>query len=157
MRKVPSKGFCAQHTLPDFRIHLINFRGEFVAKKRNVLDLLAALNVCREPSLRHNRVSQKMMIGGTLPGEENPTLEEYIKAQLKLQESRWENWNNNEFGSQAGISSTSWRLSTTRLCFSFAKKSSKVSGRLNKAETPASGILSWNISSLCRWILSSSS
>ena len=51
-RKVPSKVFCAQYTLADFRIHLINFRGEFVAKKRNVLDLLAALNVCRGPSVR---------------------------------------------------------------------------------------------------------
>ena len=79
-----TKDFCARHSLADFRIHFVNLKDEFMAQKENLLDPLAGLDVCREPSLRHNKRFQKMMIGGTLPGIENPTFEEYIKAQVKL-------------------------------------------------------------------------
>ena len=66
-------------------------------QKRNLLDPLAALDICRKPSLRHHKITRKMMIGGTLPGVESPTVEQYIKAQLKSIESKyrnefWKNW-----------------------------------------------------------------
>ena len=107
---VPQKDFCAQHTMADFRVHFINLKDEFMAQKENLLDPLAALDVCREPSLRHNKMFQKMMIGGTLPGVENPTFEEFIKAQLKLIERKyreeiWKNWQRNDGGTRASTDS----------------------------------------------------
>ena len=89
---LPPKDFCAQHSLADFRVYFTNFKNEFMAKKENLLDPLAALDVCREPSLRHNKVFTEMMFG-----VRKTTFEEYVKTQLKSMEGDfrkniWKNW-----------------------------------------------------------------